>query len=166
MQLPPIDVLITWPAGNYLHPSEVRGPAVLILTLCFVPVLLILVILRTYTRLRLTNNFGPDDIAIVASAIPTLGCAVITTLAVLYYGWDRHVWDNPPDQLVLSLKLSMAVEILYSFACSLTRLSILLLVLRVMAAGAGALRRITIFMIALVLVEEFIFCVVALNTCR
>jgi hypothetical protein len=166
MQLPPLDVLITWPVGNYLHPSEVRGPAVLILTLIFVPTLLILVALRTYTRLRLTKNFGPDDIAIVASVIPTLACAVITTVAVTYHGWDRHVWDNPPDQLVLALKLAMAVEILYSFACSLTRLSILLLVLRIMAAERGALRRITIFMIALVGVEEFIFCIVALNTCR
>jgi hypothetical protein len=166
MQLPPIDVLITWPVGNYQHPSEVRGPAVLILTLCFVPTLLIMVVLRTYTRLRLTKNFGADDIAIVASIIPTLGCAIITTLAVLYYGWNRHVWDIPPDQLVLALKLGMAVEILFSFGCSLTRLSILLLVLRVMAAGGGALRCITIFMITLVSVEQFIFFVVVLNTCR
>lgn len=166
MQLPPLDVLITWPVGNYLHPSEVRGPAVLILTLSFVPTLLILIILRTYTRLRLTRSFGPDDIAIVASAFPTLGCAVITMLAVLYYGWNRHVWDNPPDQLVRALKLSMAVEILFSFGCSLTRLSMLLFVLRVMAAGAGALRHITIFMITLVCVEQFIYCIIALNTCR
>lgn len=138
----------------------------LILTLCFVPTLLILVILRTYTRLRLTKNFGADDIAIVASVIPTLGCAIITMLAALYYGCNRHVWDNPPDQLVLALKLVMAAEILFSFGCSLTRLSILLLVLRVMAAGRGALRYIIIFMITLVSVEQFIFCVVALNTCR
>jgi hypothetical protein len=166
MRLPPVDVLLTWPVGNYEHPSEVRGPTVLILTLIFVPTLLILVALRMYTRLRLTKNFGPDDVAIALSVIPTLGCAVISMLAVLYYGWDRHVWDNPTDRLVLALKLSMAVEILYSFGCSLTRLSILLLVLRVMATGGGRLRRLTMFMIALVCVEEFIFCVVALNTCR
>jgi hypothetical protein len=166
MQLPPLEVLITWPEGNYSHPSEVRGPAVLILTLIFVPTLLILVALRAYTRLCLTKNFGPDDVAIAASVVPTLGCAVITMLAVLYHGWDRHVWDNPPDQLVLALKLSMAVEILYSFACSLTRLSILLLVFRVMAAGGGTLRHITIFMITLVCVQQFIFLVVSINTCR
>lgn len=166
MQLPPTEVLLTWPVGNYTHPSEVRGPAVLILTLIFVPTLLVLVALRAYTRLRLTKNFGSDDVAIVAAVVPTLGCAIITVIAVLYHGWDRHVWDVPSDQLVLALQLAMGVEILYSFACSLTRLSILFLVCRIMAAGSNALRQFAIAMMVLVCMEEFVFCVVAINTCR
>jgi hypothetical protein len=166
MQLPPVDVVLSWPQGNYSSPSEVRGPAILILTYTMVPLLTFLVCLRTYTRLRLTKNFGPDDIAIVLATIPTLGCAVLTILAVTYHGWNRHVWDVTPDELVIALKYALAVEILFSWACSLTRISILLLIMRIMSASNRIFRKLSTFMIGFVLVEEFIFCVVAINTCR
>lgn len=166
MQLPPVEVILSWPQGNYINPSEVRGPVIFILTYLMVPLLTALVCLRTYTRLRLTKNFGPDDIAIVLATIPTLACAVLTILAVTYHGWNRHVWDVPTNELEIALKYALAVEILFSLACSLTRLSILLLIMRVMAAGRSILRQLAIILIALVVVEEFIFCTVALNTCR
>jgi hypothetical protein len=166
MQLPPVDVILTWPQGNYTNPSDVRGPAVLILTYTMVPLLTFLVCLRTYTRLRLTKNFGPDDVAIVLATIPTLACAVLTMLAVMYHGWSRHVWDVPPDRLVIALKYALAVEILFSLACSLTRISILLLIMRIMSASNNIFRKLSICLIGLMVAEEFIFCVVAINTCR
>jgi hypothetical protein len=166
MQLPPVEVILSWPQGNYTNPSEVRGPVIFILTYLMVPLLTVLVCLRTYTRLRLTNNFGPDDIAIVLATIPTLGCAVLTILAVTYHGWNRHVWDVPSNELEIALKYALVVEILFSLACSLTRLSILLLIMRVMAAGKSILRQLAIIVMVLVVVEEFVFCTVALNTCR
>lgn len=166
MQLPPVEVILSWPQGNYANPSEVRGPVIFILTYLMVPLLTVLVCLRTYTRLRLTRNFGPDDIAIVLATIPTLGCAVLTILAVTYHGWNRHVWDVPTNELEIALKYALAVEVLFSLACSLTRLSILLLIIRVMAAGRSILRQVAIVIMALVIVEECIFCAVALNTCR
>ena len=166
MQLPPLEVYLSWPQPNYLHPSEVRGPAIIVLTFIFVPLLLILVGLRTYTRLRLTRNFGYDDIAIVAAVFPTLACASITVYAVKNIGWDRHIWDVPIDELVSSLKIAMAIEILFSFACTLTRMSILLLVLRIMANGRGVLRRLAICSMVLICVEELIFSIVVINTCR
>ncbi len=165
MQLPPVDVFLSWPRANYEHPSEVRGPAILIITLISVPILVTLVALRVYTRLRLTKNFGPDDFAIVVAVIPTLGCAVLSLIAVKYHGWDRHVWDVPVPQLYVALKFAMAVEVLFSFACSLTRLSILLLIRRIMAAGSEVWKRLTIALVVLICVEECIFCVVAINTC-
>lgn len=143
-----------------------RGPAILVLTFIFVPLLVILVGLRTYTRLRLTKNFGYDDIAIVAAVVPTLACASITVYAVKNIGWDRHIWDVPIDEVVTSLKLAMAIEILFSFACTLTRMSILLLVLRVVATGRGVLRRLAIYSMILICIESMIFCVVVINTCR
>ena len=166
MQLPPVEVFISWPQGNYAHPSEVRGPAVLIITLISVPILLILVSLRMYTRLRLTKNFGPDDVTILLAFIPTVGCAVLTLIAVKYHGWDRHVWDVRPDQLETSLKYAIAVEVLFSLACSLTRLSVLLLICRIMSAGSSILRRLAMAVMVLVVIEELVFCVVAINTCR
>jgi hypothetical protein len=166
MQLPPVDVLVTWPQGNYTNPSEVRGPAILILTAIFVPLLVILIALRTYTRLRLSKNFGADDIAILVAVFPTMGCAVLTLTAVLNYGWSRHVWDIPPDQLELGLKYVIAVEVLFAVACSLTKLSMLLLILRVLAAGSVILRRLSITVMVIVVLESFIFSIVVINTCR
>jgi hypothetical protein len=165
MQLPPIEVYSSWPLPNYEHPSEVRGPAILVLTFIFVPLLVILVALRAYTRLRLTNNFDYDDVAIVAAVFPTLACASVTVYAVMHIGWNRHIWDVRTDELVLSLKLAMAIEIIFSFACTLTRLSILLLVLRLMATGKCILRQFAIFSMVLIVVEEVIFSVVVINTC-
>jgi hypothetical protein len=166
MQLPPVEVMMTWPQGNYTHPSEVRGPAIFVLTLICIPLIVILVALRVYTRLRLTKNFGADNVAIVAALCPTLGCAVITMLAVLYHGWDRHVWDVPTYELETALKLALVVELLFSLGCTLIRLSILFLITRVLAAGSGALRKLALVLMGLMCVQEFIFFVVAINTCR
>lgn len=166
MQLPPVDVLSTWPVGNYTNPSEVRGPAILVLTLIFIPFILLLVGARIYTRVRLTKNFGGDDVAIVAAIVPTLACAVITMLAVLYHGWNRHVWDVPTYEVEIALKMAMAVEILFALGCTLTKISILLLILRIMASSSNLLRKLAMGMIVLVTIEVFIFSVVSLNTCR
>jgi hypothetical protein len=166
MQLPPLDVIATWPAANYTHPEEVRGPAILVITLIFVPLLVILVALRTYTRLRLSKNFGADDTAIVAAVFPTVGCAVLSLLSVLYYGWSRHVYDVPADQLVLGLKIGMAVEVLFSIGCSLTKISMLLLILRVLAGTQDALRQLSISVMVVVFLEMIIFSIVVINTCR
>lgn len=166
MQFPPDDVLESWPEPNYENPSEVRGPAILVLTFIFVPLLVILVLLRVYTRLRLTKNFGPDDITIVAAVFPTLACATITVYGVLHCGWGRHVWDVTLYHQSMSLRLSMALEILFSIACTLTRVSMLLLVLRIMATGRGILRSLAIGSMVFLCMEVFIFCIVAIDTCR
>jgi hypothetical protein len=154
------------PVGNYTNPSEVRGPAILVLTLVFVPFIILVVGARIYTRVRLTKNLGADDVVIVAATIPTLACAVITMLAVLYHGWNRHVWDVPTDEVVITLKITMAVEILFSLGCTLTKISILLLIIRVMASSSPLLQKLAISMMILVSIEDLIFCIVSLNICR
>jgi hypothetical protein len=166
MQLPPIEVIATWPQPNYINPSDVRGPTILILTSIFIPLLVILVALRIYTRLRISKSFGADDIAIIAAVFPTVGCAVLALVAVLHYGWSRHVWDVPPDQLVTGLKFVIAVEILFVTGASLTKVSMLLLINRIMASGSGTLRRISMGMMVLVCVDCMIYLIVTVNTCR
>lgn len=166
MQLPPVDVVLSWPVGNYTNPSEVRGPAILVLTLLFIPFIILLVGARIYTRVRLTKNFGADDVAIVAALVPTLACAVITVLAVLYHGWNRHVWDVPTGEVEIALKMALAVEMLFALGCTLTKISILLLIIRIMASSSNFLRKLARGMIVLVSIEALIFCIVSLNTCR
>jgi len=166
MQLPPLSVIATWPQPNYVNPSEVRGPTILILTLIFIPLLVILVTLRIYTRLRLSNNFGADDIAIIAAVFPTVGVAVLALVAVLHYGWSRHIWDVPPDQLVTGLKFVIAVEILFVTGASLTKVSMLLLINRIMASGSVMLRRISMALMFIVCLDCVLFFIVCINTCR
>jgi hypothetical protein len=166
MQLPPIEVIATWPAANYVNPSEVRGPTILILTLIFIPLLVILTALRVYTRLCLSRNFGADDVAIIAAVFPTLGCAILALIAVLHYGWSRHVWDVPADQLVTGLKFVIAVEILFVAGASLTKVSMLLLINRIMASGSVMLRRISTALMVIVCTDCVIYLIVAVNTCK
>lgn len=165
MQLPPLSVIETWPVANYINPTEVRGPTILILTVIFIPLLVILVALRIYARLRLSNNFGADDIAIIAAVFPTVGVAVLALVADLHYGWSRHVWDVPPDQLVTGLKFVIAVEILFVTGASLTKVSMLLLVNRIMASGSAMLRRISTALMVTVVADCVIFLIVCINTC-
>lgn len=132
----------------------------------FIPLLVILVALRIYTRLRLSKNFGADDVAIIAAVFPTVSCAVLALIAVLHYGWSRHVWDVPEDQLVTGLKFVIAVEILFVTGASLTKVSMLLLIIRIMASGSKMFKRISIALLVIVCADCVIYLIVAVNTCR
>jgi len=166
MQLPPLEVIAAWPEPNYVNPTDVRGPAILILTVIFIPLLVILVALRIYTRLRLSRNFGADDITIVAAVFPTVGCAILAQAAALHYGWSRHIWDVQPDQVVLGLKFAMAVEVLFMASACLTKVSMLLLILRIMGDSSGVLRWMSITLMGIVCSHVLVYLIVVVNTCR
>lgn len=76
MQLPPVNVILSWPTPNYTDPTDVRGPQLLIVTLIFFPIAVSMVALRVFTRLRLSKAFGVDDLILVAATIPTFAIAV------------------------------------------------------------------------------------------
>lgn len=137
MQFPPVEVLQSWPKSNYSNPSEVRGPSVLISTYVFVPLVIILVGLRLYTRLHISKYFGADDVLIVAAALPILTFGILTIPGVLKFGWTRHLYDVQPENYVITLKLTLAMEILFAIGCSLTKISMLLLILRVLGVRKG-----------------------------
>lgn len=105
MQLPPAEVLLTWPTPNYVSP-DVRGPQLLIITFVLFPIALATVVLRIFTRLYISKSFGADDWFLLAAVIPTFACAVLTNLAVQRWGWNRHIWDVPPNLVTLGLKLT------------------------------------------------------------
>jgi hypothetical protein len=104
MQLPPPEVLLTWPAPNYIDPADVRGPQIIIITAILFPITVLLVALRIFTRARISKSFGLDDCFLVAALLPTAACTILTLLAVQRWGSDRHIWDVRPDLLALSLK--------------------------------------------------------------
>lgn len=68
MQLPPMEVLLSWPLPNYVDPVS-RGPAVLIVNIVTMSIAFFLTMLRLYTRLRITCTPGLDDIFIVVALV-------------------------------------------------------------------------------------------------
>jgi uncharacterized membrane protein len=88
MQLPPVDVLLSWPTPNYVDP-ETRGPALLIVNSILIALTILTVIARLYTRIVIKRWFGIDDIFILFALLFTIGLAAVVLLANQRYGWDR-----------------------------------------------------------------------------
>jgi hypothetical protein len=99
MQLPPTEVLLTWPTPNYTNPAT-RGNAVLIVTIICLILSTLVTILRIYTRLRITCTAGLDDVLIIfglvrASARHTTSDLYLTDNRALQLPWALYcLWQN------------------------------------------------------------------------
>jgi hypothetical protein len=60
---PPLSVLLTWPAPNYVNPHT-RGPENYVISIIFFSLATIAVATRLYTRLYIRRWFGLDDLCI------------------------------------------------------------------------------------------------------
>lgn len=166
MQLPPIEVILSWPTPNYTNPKVTRGSELVILSFVFFSLAILSVALRTFTRVRISRSFGVDDIFLLAAVPPTTAVAILTSLAHTKWGWNRHIWDVPFDLVTLGLKLSIAMECLFAISVSCTKISLLILTRRIMTNGTGILRHVAATVMAVVALEAIIFSIVAINTCR
>ncbi|KAF2664434.1 hypothetical protein BT63DRAFT_89533 [Microthyrium microscopicum] len=113
-----------WPAPNYINPVT-RGKSLLVVDTVLPLFAAIVVCLRIYTRLYIKKWFGFDDFLIILSLVLFVGLSVVINVAVLKYGWDRHVWDIRPDRLTDSAKLIFVTRILYPAALCSMQLSLL-----------------------------------------
>jgi hypothetical protein len=120
----PIDVLLSFPNPNYTDPVT-HGASLVIVNCVFISLVTIFVALRLYTRLYLKRWFGIDDWCIILSWIFTVGLTTVVILANQKYYWNRHVWDVPIDGIAASEKVVMAAKILFTCACSFTRMSLI-----------------------------------------
>ncbi|THV52343.1 hypothetical protein BGAL_0082g00330 [Botrytis galanthina] len=164
MRIPPPQVLSTFPQPNYIDPVT-RGPVLLIITAVFLPLVYIVVGLRTFTRIHLSKHFGIDDVFLLIALVPTTVCAVLALIAHERWKWNRHIWDVAPDDAEFGLKISLLLECLFGLAVALTKISLLILVMRVMSRGTGLLKHLTIAMIVIVACEAIAFDVVIINNC-
>lgn len=64
----PPDVILSWPAANSLDPER-RGPALVIINSILLPLALVVVGLRLYTRLRVARSAGWDDVFIALASV-------------------------------------------------------------------------------------------------
>ncbi|KAF3482897.1 uncharacterized protein GIQ15_02221 [Arthroderma uncinatum] len=137
------------------------------MTAIFMPLMLSIIGIRIFTRVRILRSFGWDDIFIIAAAVPTLGCGIITTTAAITLGWNRHIYDVPFSQLILGLKLTMLLECLFATGCTLTKLSLLFFTRKIMkGSGTPFLQWLVIANIWIVGIELIIFLLVVIFTCR
>lgn len=83
MRLPPVEVLRTWPMPNYKDPVT-RGNELVMITVILFPIAIGMVILRIWTRLRLSKSFGADDVVLLISVPPTI---VSSSLNELYFSY-------------------------------------------------------------------------------
>ncbi|KAL5342923.1 hypothetical protein BJX70DRAFT_239945 [Aspergillus crustosus] len=135
MKLPPIEVLLTWPAPNYDDPPT-RGKAVLVMTIICLVLSTIITALRVYTRLIITRTAGLDDILIVFGLVFAIGMGVVLCIATEEYGWNRHIWDIPLEWLPAVSKLNLSFQLLFSLSCSITKLSLLWFCKRLLIVGS------------------------------
>ena len=68
MQPPPLSVIKSWPAPNYINP-ETRGNANVILNIVLYSLLLFFIGLRIFTRTYLRSSFGADDVFILLALV-------------------------------------------------------------------------------------------------
>ena len=79
MQLPPYDVLLSWPTPNYDDPPT-RGPALVIVNSIFISLATLTVAARLYTRIAIKRWFGIDDVFIVLALVSTLSPPIYVCL--------------------------------------------------------------------------------------
>ncbi|KAJ5689103.1 hypothetical protein N7462_003495 [Penicillium macrosclerotiorum] len=136
MQLPPLAVMASWPTPNYTDPTT-RGHGVLIVNIICIGLAFLVVMLRLYTRLRITCSAGIDDILIVIGLVFAIAMVVITSVATENWGWNRHIWDVPTAWLSIVQKMNLVFQIMFSWSSSITKISLLWFCRRLLGAGKG-----------------------------
>lgn len=81
--------------------------------------------LRYYTRLRITKSFGLDDWVIGISLVPTFALTCVVLVADNNFSWNRHSWDLHSSKGPPGYKLCLAAQILFFWAATLNKMSLL-----------------------------------------
>ncbi|KAG4413515.1 hypothetical protein IFR04_013343 [Cadophora malorum] len=165
MQQPPLSVILSWPKPNYIDP-ETRGYSNVVLNIILYTILLGFVGLRIWTRKCLKNAFGLDDTFILLALVPTTGFFVISILKDTKYLWIRHTYDIPISHVTGGLKMVLAAEVTFAAAITLTKLSMLMLVRRLLVNASLLWRRVTMAAIVIVTIQGTVFCLTVIFQCR
>lgn len=119
----PLSALQNWPTPNYVNPER-RGPAATIIVSVLLALVTLILVVRIYTRVRISRGFGLDDVLIIFAyvwfpladtillseprltsiQIPTAAFAVLSFVAMWKFGWGTHVWDVPIELTKPSLQ--------------------------------------------------------------
>ncbi|PYI09979.1 integral membrane protein [Aspergillus sclerotiicarbonarius CBS 121057] len=161
MQLPPPEVLATWPVPNYVDPPT-RGHAVNIVNIVLVILAFIVTALRLYTRFKITCTPGLDDALVVIAFAFGIGMCVCTSLATERYGANRHIWDVPLPWIPIITKYNLAFQLTFSLSCSIVKLSVLWFCKRLIGTGSKGLYKLYYIVLIISLVFVALCCIVFL----
>lgn len=89
MQLPPASVQAAWPTPNYIDPVT-HGEANTTINGIFYPLVILVLLLRLYTRVRVSSSFGLNDTLILVALLPATIFFIVSLLAMEVYDWKRH----------------------------------------------------------------------------
>ncbi|RDW87268.1 hypothetical protein BP5796_02962 [Coleophoma crateriformis] len=165
MLLPPESVIASWPTPNFVDPV-VRGNAVVLMNLIFYPILLTVIVLRSVTRCFISRSFGLDDYLIIAALFPTTAFAAVALLSERHFELNRHVWDVPLANLIIGRQLILSSQIIFTVAQTLTKLSMLSLIYRIMSSASRRLQSLTIWIMIWVTLGGSIFIAIVIFQCR
>lgn len=98
---------------------------------------------------------------ILAAMIPTTAFMIVFLVAEWCYDWNRHIWDVRPETLIPGLKIVLTTQVLFSAATTFTKLSMLILIYRIVRESSKKLPKIIIGVMVLISLESvaFIFAV-------
>ncbi|KAJ5946837.1 hypothetical protein N7454_003676 [Penicillium verhagenii] len=121
------------PAGltsNFVDPDYV-GTKFLVVNCVFLPLAVIGLAVRTWTRLFVVRSFRADDYLMVIALI--LSCVLSgVTLEMLNWGLGKHMWDVPLSESSPEFnKLNLIAAIFYCAATGFTKCSVLIFYLRI-----------------------------------
>ncbi|KAJ9609410.1 hypothetical protein H2200_005737 [Cladophialophora chaetospira] len=120
----------SWPHPNYTDPEK-RGGAALFICTCLTTA--VVVMLRLYSRVRLTKSPGMDDWLLVAGFVLSIGQTFGEYKALTTWGWNMHVWDVPIDRLMYIRLSAWLIECFFLLGNACTKTSILLAYRRISA---------------------------------
>ncbi|RAL64276.1 hypothetical protein DID88_002168 [Monilinia fructigena] len=80
--------------------------------------------------------------------------------------WTRHQYDIPQSHVEFGLKMVLIIEVMFAAACTFTKLSMLMLVRRMLTSASMFWRRVTLAAICIVGLQGGLFCIVLVFQCR
>ncbi|KAF2242994.1 hypothetical protein BU26DRAFT_609705 [Trematosphaeria pertusa] len=116
--------------SNLINPPSREGQTKTVMYVSL-PIMFVFLVMRLYTRARVTRGFGADDFLAIISAICIGGYC-----GVLYYMLDgplgEHVWDVSLASIGAPFqKSNLGSQTLYSLAALFTKITLLVLYLRI-----------------------------------
>ncbi|KAK2806791.1 hypothetical protein FQN50_005653 [Emmonsiellopsis sp. PD_5] len=116
--------------SNFIDPPY-DGTRFLVVNVIFMPLAVIAVLIRLWTRFAVTRAGGLDDYLMVLAVLSSIVLSGLT-ITMLHYGLGKHMWDVPLTQFSPRfLLLNLMAATIYCVGIGATKVSILLLYLRI-----------------------------------
>lgn len=106
------------------------------------------------------------QVLIQPAQVPTAAFASLSFVAQEKFGWGIHAWDVPIDEFTPALQASLASQLLFDVSTTLTKLSILALIWRVVSVQEGSHKYVVLIVAITVAVDGLAFFFVTLFQCR